>query len=257
MLPDYYAVLQVAPQADFMAIRQAYRNLAMTHHPDRGGSHEQMLRINEAWNILSNLESRAAYDRARASNAESAEILATAEQARRDAANYPSSWEVFATWVDRLGDNFNRTQFKDGATNTLSGWIFIAGGCFVAGCLSAQGVFAIEASEVGGAAHSPQAYNKPMSMLMIGVGGWMGAIAHKIVTKLFFAPAIVPHFATSTDNYQAVVLGSASSSDPSRTHTVLTCPHCKQGLRVPIPDKAIRVRCARCEVSFVQPPMRT
>ena len=30
-------------------IGQRYRNLAMEHHPDKGGDQEQMARINRAW----------------------------------------------------------------------------------------------------------------------------------------------------------------------------------------------------------------
>ena len=54
MLDDYYAVLGVAPNADLDTIRQAYRAKASANHPDHGGSHAQMLRINEAWTVLRN-----------------------------------------------------------------------------------------------------------------------------------------------------------------------------------------------------------
>jgi curved DNA-binding protein CbpA len=68
---DHYAVLQVDPQADADVIQAAYRTLARKYHPDvPGGSHERMLAINDAWTVLRNPETRAAYDRARGRVAE-------------------------------------------------------------------------------------------------------------------------------------------------------------------------------------------
>ena len=65
MLPDYYAILEVAPEATFAELKAAYRRKVLTCHPDRGGTHEQMVQINEAWEVLSVPEVRAAYDSAR------------------------------------------------------------------------------------------------------------------------------------------------------------------------------------------------
>jgi hypothetical protein len=36
-------------------IREAYRDLAMSHHPDSGGSEETMRRLNEAYQLLKEL----------------------------------------------------------------------------------------------------------------------------------------------------------------------------------------------------------
>jgi curved DNA-binding protein CbpA len=52
MQHDYYQVLGVDLNASFETIRDAYRQRAMKCHPDRGGSHQQMVLINEAWEIL-------------------------------------------------------------------------------------------------------------------------------------------------------------------------------------------------------------
>jgi curved DNA-binding protein CbpA len=60
-----YRTLQVDPAAEVDVIRAAYRVLAAKHHPDVGGSAEQMSAINRAWNTLSDPSSRAAYDRER------------------------------------------------------------------------------------------------------------------------------------------------------------------------------------------------
>lgn len=59
---DYYATLQVHPKAMDVVIAKAYRELCKVYHPDAGGSVEQMRRLNEAYDVLSNSERRAAYD---------------------------------------------------------------------------------------------------------------------------------------------------------------------------------------------------
>jgi curved DNA-binding protein CbpA len=67
MLPNYYAILGTPPTATLDELRRAYRKAAFAAHPDRGGSHRLMQRINEAWEILGNDINRRAYDLQRAS----------------------------------------------------------------------------------------------------------------------------------------------------------------------------------------------
>lgn len=65
MYPDYYAVLQVAPDASLAAIESAYVRLTRQYHPDLNPSpdaQEQMRRIDEAYDVLSNPDRRATYD---------------------------------------------------------------------------------------------------------------------------------------------------------------------------------------------------
>jgi curved DNA-binding protein CbpA len=57
-----YHVLRVPLTAEPDMIRAAYRALAWRHHPDRGGSAERMIAINEAWRILGDPARRAAFD---------------------------------------------------------------------------------------------------------------------------------------------------------------------------------------------------
>ncbi len=45
---QWFQVLGVPATATRVQIEDAHRRLAMKHHPDRGGSHEQMARINQA-----------------------------------------------------------------------------------------------------------------------------------------------------------------------------------------------------------------
>lgn len=57
-----YAVLSLPPAADATEIRDAYRELALKHHPDKGGDHELFCRITEAWGVLGDAERRSRYD---------------------------------------------------------------------------------------------------------------------------------------------------------------------------------------------------
>lgn len=65
---DYYELLQVHPAADARIIKNAYRTLLaeMRIHPDLGGSGERARRINAAYEVLSDPDQRARYDRRRA-----------------------------------------------------------------------------------------------------------------------------------------------------------------------------------------------
>ena len=64
---DYYATLGVARDASPDDIKKAFRKLARKHHPDvakdKAGSEEKFKEINEAYEVLSDVEKRAKYDR--------------------------------------------------------------------------------------------------------------------------------------------------------------------------------------------------
>jgi hypothetical protein len=62
---DYYEVLGVDENASGEEIEKAYRHQARKHHPDTGGNEEAMKALNEARDLLSDNESRQAYDQAR------------------------------------------------------------------------------------------------------------------------------------------------------------------------------------------------
>jgi len=62
---DYYEVLGVARDADQKAIKSAFRELAMKHHPDRNkapDAEEKFKEIAEAYAVLSDPDKRARYD---------------------------------------------------------------------------------------------------------------------------------------------------------------------------------------------------
>ena len=59
---DYYAELGVSEDASQEDLERAYRGAARKRHPDGGGSEEEMKSLNEAHDILSDPETRKAYD---------------------------------------------------------------------------------------------------------------------------------------------------------------------------------------------------
>lgn len=59
---DYYQILGVDRSASDVDIKKAYRQLAMQHHPDRGGNAEEFQKISEAYATLSDPQKRSEYD---------------------------------------------------------------------------------------------------------------------------------------------------------------------------------------------------
>jgi len=64
---DYYELLEVTKGCDKSAIKKAYRKMAMKYHPDKNPgdkeAEEKFKAINEAYQVLSDDEKRAIYDR--------------------------------------------------------------------------------------------------------------------------------------------------------------------------------------------------
>lgn len=67
IMDNYYTVLGVKKSASQKTIKEAYRRLARKHHPDLNpedkAAEQQFKRINEAYEVLSNSETREKYDR--------------------------------------------------------------------------------------------------------------------------------------------------------------------------------------------------
>jgi molecular chaperone DnaJ len=62
-MSDYYKILGINKGASEEEIKKAFRKLAHKYHPDKGGDEKKFKEINEAYQVLSNKEKRAQYDR--------------------------------------------------------------------------------------------------------------------------------------------------------------------------------------------------
>ena len=62
---DFYKLLGVNKNADNREIRKAFKKLALKYHPDKNSeddAHEKFLKINRAYEILKDEETRKKYD---------------------------------------------------------------------------------------------------------------------------------------------------------------------------------------------------
>lgn len=64
---SYYEILEITQSADKDTIKKAYRKMALKYHPDRNQgdkeAEDKFKLVNEAYEVLSNEEKRAIYDR--------------------------------------------------------------------------------------------------------------------------------------------------------------------------------------------------
>ncbi|HLA11186.1 MAG TPA: J domain-containing protein [Pyrinomonadaceae bacterium] len=59
---DYYEILGADENTSAREIERMYKRKAARHHPDKGGSEEEMKSLNEAYSVLRDQSSRRAYD---------------------------------------------------------------------------------------------------------------------------------------------------------------------------------------------------
>jgi len=64
-MTDHYAALGVSKTATADQIKQAFRKLASTHHPDKGGDTKKFQEIQSAYAVLGDAQKRAEYDNPR------------------------------------------------------------------------------------------------------------------------------------------------------------------------------------------------
>lgn len=63
-MDTYYDLLGVPPTADHVTIKEAYRSRIKRAHPDAGGSAREAVALTEAYHVLADGDTRAAYDAA-------------------------------------------------------------------------------------------------------------------------------------------------------------------------------------------------
>jgi curved DNA-binding protein CbpA len=98
-MPDYYAILEVSPDATAAEIRRSYRRLARLHHPDLN---QQALdihikRLNKAYEVLRDPLKRAAYDQQRAEEKRRAAARAALRRQQEQASREPKM-----TWAEGI-----------------------------------------------------------------------------------------------------------------------------------------------------------
>lgn len=250
MDPDYYAILGVSPTADLETIRHAFRQKAAQCHPDHGGSHERMVEVNTAWEILSDPELRFRYDTARnyAATAEARNAAAYDRQtAERRAEQYPKSWPEYQHWLDQVANDFSNAKYGrmkgyrgtvwPTASNSVSAIAFIVGGGGIALILSLVFLF-------------PFAFKSGImvglrmlvivSPFVVCAGCWVGYWLHTIVG------GGIRSFATEKPR--------DSSAGSPRGQVVVQCPNCNQKLNLPKIAQVLAVTCPRCKYKFDLPP---
>jgi formylglycine-generating enzyme required for sulfatase activity len=178
----YYKILGIPPNAKIEIIKRAYREKALRYHPDRGGTHEQMILINEAWTILSDPARRKLYDNAQINIADEAiqkEASVDRKYARRDASDYPRNWANFQKWMEDAFDRVESNKLGPGLVipnpkNDIIGWIFVITGGLFTVYLTAQMGF----TKTG-----------PVFLIfrfiIFSVGGWLGWLVYQFFIDFF------------------------------------------------------------------------
>lgn len=86
MLPseELYRTLQVDASASAQQIKQSFHRLARQYHPDKGGESSVFRKLENAYSILGNLESRRVYDAEREKNSRLCFEAVTLEEMARN-----------------------------------------------------------------------------------------------------------------------------------------------------------------------------
>jgi len=115
-LSNYYETLGISPQAEDIVIRAAYRALAQRYHPDKADEPKtqaalRMRAIQQAYQVLSNPASRAAYDAELASQ-DSESWMVSARSPHSIANIEAQAWEILLRLHPDLGSNLSRLETK-------------------------------------------------------------------------------------------------------------------------------------------------
>jgi hypothetical protein len=247
-LPDYYSILGISPDADREAIWRAFRRRAAECHPDRGGSHRDMVLINEAWTILSDPVARARFDESRRQAASLAVRQAFEQdqrQAREQAEQYPRQWTEYEKWLDSVSADIGAARYgsMEGfagiplptVSNSLSAAILVGTGAVAGAAVAIWLIWTMEQRDL---------YTYVVSAIIVATGGaWLGLYMHNLL-----------RFGMNSD------VKATSSKPPAKdvgiqpAGVVVACAGCGQRLRLPRTTSVLAVTCPRCRSRFDMPP---
>ncbi len=124
---DYYALLDLAIDADTDDIRRTWRRLALEFHPDRAGpgTTTAFQRISRAYAVLSDPEERAAYDKRRGITrpAKPAGSTARAEASTHTSTDAPIGRRAPGILIHRLSGPLNILLARGVARESIDGVI--------------------------------------------------------------------------------------------------------------------------------------
>ena len=272
---DYYAILGASPSAEPDALRRAFRARVMQCHPDRGGTHAEMVRVNEAWQVLSDPESRQRYDEARKHVDDRAKQDAASfdiRQAQHTAKDYPRTWNEFERWFDSVAGDFTNARYGSRkiwfgeiefptASKSISAILFILGGALIGLILAVAIIatfvhFKLPGNPVG-----------PLCLLLIAGGAWAGAKLHRWIGTMMSTSKRVPGdsssdkrqrdskaSATDAPSGADVRGGSTAKSQPVSFSHVVACEKCGQKLKVPAVGPKFSITCKKCHHTFAFSP---
>ena len=284
-MQDYYHSLGVDRTASIQQIKAAYRKMAMKHHPDRGGSHAGMVRINEAWHVLSDPELRIQYDQQLHSGTVKQDDFAAA---RSRSQNYERSWTKFDSWLSSIGNDFKSAQYGTGAmlgmamptaSGSVSAWMFIITGG-LCGFLLWLAIFMSVANVwkqskepqrisstnkfLSGVERDRKKQNRPnllfhrLIMLTcvasVAGGAWAGKWTHQKFGSTIAVRTPSGSSPSPSKSQGSSPPGSQRESKPTQSSIgnawICLCPNCKQKIRVPSVDKTLRIKCPKCQKQF-------
>lgn len=267
-MSNHYETLGVGRTATLAEIRKAYRQAALRNHPDRGGDHGRMVRIIEAYEILSDTVLRAEYDRVNSPSADEgaqAQWEAKTESVRTAAQNYPQKWEDFERWASHLTGDIANAKYSyqtlgygislpkiEGSRSAILFYMVGIGlgigliGFGLGVYPAAIRVYITQTPESSGWDPAFKSPNSRFTVLLlispILLGVWAGYYAHKAAhgwIKESSARTTGPSTGDTTP-----------PGHPHNDHDIINCITCGQKLRLPKLHSELLVTCPRCRNKF-------